>query len=169
MHSAVFTVIVTLSAYLFVSLVLGSQVNTSVGRGCLLCRGCFVGRVCVFWGLAIGGMSIGAIASSYLARGTSQTPGCFVLLVPREPPLMFPLLFRLFCERVRGFPCFPCVFCPLLFGSISLGFSSPIGSGGVGGRTAGRGLSRVGYIARDVAEDLLCFLFFLLLQLATGS
>ena len=169
MHSAVFTVIVTLSAYLFVSLVLGSQVNTSVGRGCLLCRGCFVGRVCVFWGLAIGGMSIGAIASSYLARGTSQTPGCFVLLVPREPPLMFPLLFRLFCERVRGFPCFPCVFCPLLFGSISLGFSSPLGSGGVGGRTAGRELSRVGCIARDVAEDLLCFLFFLLLQFAAGS
>ena len=143
--------------------------NTSVGRGCLLCQGCFVGRIWVVWGLAIGGMSIGAIASSYLARGTSQTPGCFVLLVPREPPLMFPLLFPLFFEAVRGFACFPGVFCPLLFGSISLGFSSPIGSGGVGGHTAGRGLSRVGYIARDVAEDLLCFLFFLLLQLATGS
>ena len=56
-----------------------SQVNASVGQGCLLCRGCFVGRVCVFWGLAIGGMSIGAIASSYLAWGTSQTPGCFVV------------------------------------------------------------------------------------------
>ena len=80
-----------------------SPVNASVGRGCLLCRGCFVGRVCVFWGLAIGGMSIGAIASSYLARGTSRTPGYFVLLVPREPPLMFPLLFPLLVRRFGGF------------------------------------------------------------------
>ena len=54
--------------------------DTSVGRGCLLCRGCFVGRVWVFWGLAIGRMSIGAIASSYLARGTSQTPGLFCVV-----------------------------------------------------------------------------------------
>ena len=73
------------------------------------------------------------------------------------------------CEAVRRFPCFPCVFCPLLFGSISLGFSSPLGSGGVGRRTAGRGLSRVGYMACDVGDDLLCFLFLLLLQLAAGS
>ena len=50
-----------------------------------------------------------------------------------------------------------------------LGLLKPAWFGGVRGRTAGRGLSRVGYIARDVGEDLLCFLFFLLLQLATGS
>ena len=147
-----------------------SQVNASVGRGCLLCRGCFVGRVCVFWGLAIGGMSIGAIASSYLARGTSQTPGClYVVGATGAAAHCFFCCFLCFEWAVWGFPCFPCVFCPLLFGSISLGFSSPLGSGGVGGHTAGRGLSRVGYVARDVAEDLLCFLFFLLLQLATGS
>ena len=82
---------------------------------------------------------------------------------------MFSLLFPLSVRQFRGFPCFSCVFCPLLFGFISLGFSSPLGSGGVGGRTAGGGLSRVGYIARDFGEDLLCFLFFLLLQLAIGS
>ena len=82
---------------------------------------------------------------------------------------MFPLLFPLFVRQFGGFLVFLVFSAPFFFGSISLGFSSLFGSGGVGGRTAGRGLSRVGYIARDVAEDLLCFLFFLLLQLATGS
>ena len=82
---------------------------------------------------------------------------------------MFPSLFPLLVRQFRGFLVFLAFSGPFFFGSISLGFSSLLGSGGVGGRTAGRGLSLVGYVARDVAEDLLCFLFFLLLQLATGS
>ena len=82
---------------------------------------------------------------------------------------MFPLLFPLFVRQFGGFLGFLMFSPPFFFGSISLGFSRLLGFGGVGGRTAGRGLSRVGYIARDVAEDLLCFLFFLLLQLAAGS
>ena len=143
--------------------------NASVGRGCLLYRGCFVGRVWVFWGLAIGGMSIGAIASSYLARGTSQAPGCCVVGAAGAAAHCSLCCFLCIEWAVWGFPYFPSVFCPLLFGFISLGFLRPLGSGGVGGHTAGRGLSRVGYVARDVAEDLLCFLFLLLLQLATGS
>ena len=82
---------------------------------------------------------------------------------------MFPLLFPLFVRQFGGFLVFHAFSAPFFFGSISLGFSSPLGSGGVGGRNAGRGLSRVGYVARDVTGDLLCFLFFLLLQLAAGS
>ena len=82
---------------------------------------------------------------------------------------MFPLVFPLFVWAVLGVSLFSLCFLPPSFGFISLGFLSPIGSGGVGGHTTGRRLSRVSYIARNVAEDLLCFLFFLLLQLAAGS
>ena len=81
---------------------------------------------------------------------------------------MFPLSFPLFVRQFGGFLVFLAFYAPF-FRFISLGFLSPLGSGGVGGHTAGRGLSRVGCIARDVGVDLLCFLFFLLLRLATGS
>ena len=136
--------------------------------GVFACRGCLsVAFVClgsgdwedVYWGHSSFLFGTGDIPDSSLlccwCRGSRRS--------------LFHLLFPLFVRQCMGFLCFPCVFCPLLFRSISLGFSSSLGSGGVGGCTAGRGLSRVGYIARDVAEDLLCFLFFLLLQLATGS
>ena len=129
-----------------------------------LCRS----RLCVR-SLAIGGMSIEG--HSFFLLGTGDIPDSWFCVVGATGAAAHvPFVVSFVCEAVRGFPCFPCVFCPLLFfGSISLGFSSPLGSGGVGGHTTGRGLSRVGYIPRDVEEDLLCFLFFLLLQLATGS
>ena len=140
----------------------------SVGRECSTLSGMFVGRVCL---MGSGGWRNVYWGHSFFLFGTGDTPDSwvFVLLVPQEPPLIVSFVVSFVCEAVRRFPCFPCVFCPLLFRIFSLGFSSPLGSAGVGGRTAGRGLSRVGYLARDVAEDLLCFLFFLLLQLATRS
>ena len=60
----------------------------------------------MFWGLAIGGMSIGAIASSYLARGTSQTPGVCVVGATGAAAHCFFCCFLCLCEAVRGFPCF---------------------------------------------------------------
>ena len=60
----------------------------------------------VYWGHSFFLLGTGDIPDSWL----------FVLLVPREPPLMFPLLFPLFVRQFGGFLVFPCVFCPLLFG-----------------------------------------------------
>ena len=59
--------------------------------------------------LAIGGMSIGAIAFSYLARGTSQTPGCLLFVVGASGAAghCFLCWFPLLCVAVRGIPYLP--------------------------------------------------------------
>ena len=64
-----------------------SQVNTSVGRRCSLFVDVCRSRLCV-WGLAIGRLSIGAMASPYFGTGDIPDSWLFVLLVPREPPLI---------------------------------------------------------------------------------
>ena len=96
-----------LSAYLSVFSVWVVPGGHFCRSGVLTLSGMFCrSRLCV-WGLAIGGMSIGAVASSYLARGTSQTPGCLCCWCHGSRRSLFLLLFLLFCEAVRGFPCFP--------------------------------------------------------------
>ena len=168
MHSAVFTVIVTLSAYLFVSLVLGPRLTLPSVGGVYFVGDVCRSRLCV---LGSGDCGNGYWGHGFFLFGTGDIPDSWLFCVVGATGAAAHVSFvvPLFVGQFGGFLVFPCVFCPLLFGSISLGFSSQFGSGGVGGRTAGRGLSRVGYIARDVAEDLLCFLFFLLLQLAAES
>ena len=70
MHRSVFTMIVTLSAYLLSLRLSGVlEVDTSIGRGCSTIVGDgFVGRVCVFgvwrWGTNLSR----TVVSSYLAR-----------------------------------------------------------------------------------------------------
>ena len=89
MHRFVFTMIVMLSVDLLSLRLSGVlEVGTSVGWRCSTIVGEDLSVVLCVWSLAIGGMSIGAVASSYLARGTSQNSWLFVLLVPQEPPLI---------------------------------------------------------------------------------
>ena len=87
------------------------------------------------WGLAIGGMAIGAVASSYLARGTSQTPGCLLFIVGAVGAAAhcFLCLFPLFYMAVQGFPYFTRVL-PLLSVLSFPWLLKPLGSGGVGGQ-----------------------------------
>ena len=81
---------------------------------------------------------------------------------------MFPLLFPLFVRQFGAF---------LVFLAFSAPFFSDLFPWASQARLVlvvwGGTLLEEGYpgwaSARDVAEDLLCFLFFLLLQLATGS
>ena len=92
----------------------------------------FVGCVCVFWGLAIGGMFIGAIASCYLARGLSQTPGC-LLSVPWSRSLLFFLAFVGLV--VEGFLIFLAFSVSFFRFCSSLGpVLYPLNSGGMGGQ-----------------------------------
>ena len=73
-----------------------------------------VGGVPLCWGglcrlrLCVGGLAIGRMSirgHSFFLLGTGDIPDSwlFVLLVPREPPLMFPLLFPLFVRQFGGF------------------------------------------------------------------
>ena len=167
MHRSVSNVIVTLSAYL-----LSLWFRVPGGH---FCRS----GVFTFWGcLSVAFVCLGSgdwelvyWGHGFSLLGHGGHPGLLVICVVGATGATAHVSFvvSFVCEAVQGFPCFSLRFLPPSFEFISLGFLSPLGSGGVGGRTAGRGLSRVGYIAHDVAEDLLCFLFFLLFQLAAGS
>ena len=86
---------------------LGSQVVTSVGRGCTTLSGMVLSVVFVclesgdwrnvYWGLSFFLFGTGDIPDSWL----------FVLLVPQEPPLIVSFVVSFVYEAVRGFPCFP--------------------------------------------------------------
>ena len=143
--------------------------DTSVGRGCSTLSGMICRSRFVCGGLAIGGMSIGAIASSSLAQGISQTPGCGCFCVIGAIGAAAHWCFPFFCGlAVQGFLCSPCVLCPYLSVYSFLWASQAFGSDGVGGQHCWkRDYPRRAFV-HDVAEDLVCFLFFLLLQLATG-
>ena len=67
----------------------------------------------MFVGLAIGGISIRAVASSYLAQGTSQTSGCllFVVGTARAAPHCFLCSLLCFVWQFGGFLNF-LAFCP---------------------------------------------------------
>ena len=119
----------------------------SVG-GVPLCRGWFCrSRLCVLGSSDWGNVYWG---HSFFLFGTGDISDCWSLCCwcHGSRRSLFLFLFPLFCVAVRGFPCFPWVSCPFLFGFVSLDFLRPLGPGGVGGSTAGGGLSRVGFGSR---------------------
>ena len=84
-----------------------------------LCRS----RLCV-GSLAIGRMSIGAIASSYLARGTSRTPGYYVVGASGAAAHV-PFVVSFVCEAVGGVSLFSLRFLPPSFRIYFLGLLKP--------------------------------------------
>ena len=134
---------VTLSTYLLSLRLSGVlEVNTVVGWGCsTIVGGSLVGHVVgsgdgeqTYTGLLFLSVWHGGISGSSLLL--------FLLLVPFGAAARCSFVFCVCCQ---GFPCFPCVLCHFLFGSVSLDFLSLLGSGGVGGSTDGGGLSQVGF------------------------
>ena len=130
----------------------------------------FVVRVCMFGVWRLGGYLLGPWLLPTLAQGTSQTPGYVIYIVGAVGAAAHCSLCCFLClsRQFGGFLVFLAFSAPF-FRIYFLWLLKPAWFWWCGGRTAERGLSRVGYVARNVAEDLLYFLFFLLLQLATGS
>ena len=102
---------------------LGSQVGTSVGRGCLLFGDVCRSRLCVgVWRL--GDCLLGPWL---LPTWHGGHPGLLVVCVVGATGAAARVSFvvSFVCEAVRGFLCFPCIFCPLLFRIYFLGLLKP--------------------------------------------
>ena len=129
----------------------------------------FVGRLCGFavwqWeqtylGLCFLPVWHGGIPDSLLLL--------FMLWVPVGAAACCCIPLRFVGLAVEGFLIFLEFLAPFFSDFVSLDFVSPLGPGGVGATLLVEGYP--GWAStRDIVEDLLCYLFSLLLQLATGS